>query len=107
MAESADEERQLFALTVPARSDPAPSVQDNAQEEPASLRPGEYANYSSKSPYAPAISKESREFDEKYLFGDWLGAGTELANLGIEPTILFIVDPFGGVTGGRQRGFTE
>ena len=67
------------------------------------MRPGEYPNYLFKSPFPPPTSKESQEFDEKC----WLGARTELANLGIEPTVLFIVDPFGNVTGGRQRGFTQ
>ncbi len=60
-----------------------------------------------KSPFPPPTSKETEEFREKYLFGDWLGYRTDLAKLGIDPTVLFIIDPFGNVTGGRQRGFTQ
>ena len=45
--------------------------------------------------------------EPRLRIGDWLGARTELANSGIEPTVLFIVDPFGNVTGGRQHGFTQ
>jgi carbohydrate-selective porin OprB len=74
---------------------------------PTPSRPGEYPNSLFKPPYPTPISKESQEFNEKYLLGDWFGARTELANLGIEPTVLFIVDPFGNVTGGRQRGLTQ
>jgi hypothetical protein len=30
-----------------------------------------------------------------------------LAAIGIKPLVLLISDPFGNVTGGRRRGFTE
>ena len=92
----------VFAATAPARSEPAPPAQDNVQEVPTPSRPGEYPNSLFKPPYPTPISKESQELNEKYLLGDWFGARSELANLGIEPTVLFIVDPFGNVTGGRQ-----
>jgi len=97
----------VFTATVPARTEPALSAQEDAPEQLAPLRPGEYPNYLFKPPFPPPTSEESQEFREKYLFGDWLGARSELAKLGIEPAILFIIDPFGNVTGGRQRGFTQ
>jgi len=97
----------VSAITVPAHSEPAPSAQDDAREQSAPLRPGEYPNYLFKPPFPAPPAEESQEFREKYLFGDWLGARSELAKLGIKPTLLFILDPFGNVTGGRQRGFTQ
>lgn len=96
-----------FAVTVAAHSEPAPSAQDDAPEQLAPLRPGEYPNHLFKSPFPPPTAEESQEFREKYLFGDWLGERSELAKLGIEPTLLFILDPFGNVIGGRQRGFAQ
>src|SRR5262249_38320667 len=41
------------------------------------------------------------------LFGDWLGTRSQLADQGIRPLALFITDPFGNVSGGRRRGFSE
>jgi hypothetical protein len=65
----------VFAATAPARSDPAPSAQDNAQDELAPLRPGKYPKYLFKSPFPPPTSKESQEFNEKYLFGTGWATG--------------------------------
>ena len=97
----------IFVMTVLAYSEPALSAQDDAREQLGPLRPGEYPNYLFKPPIPPPTAKESQEFREKYLFGDWLGDRSQLAQLGINPTLLFIIDPFGNVTGGRQRGFTQ
>jgi porin len=95
-------------MTVPAHSEPAPSAQEDVREPSGALRPGEYPNYLFKPPAFPApTAEESQEFREKYLFGDWLGERPELAKSGIKPSLLFILDPFGNVTGGRQRGFSQ
>ena len=71
------------------------------------MRPGEYPNYLFKAPFPAPTAEESQEFREKCLFGDWLGERSELAKLGIKPSLFFILDPFGNVTGGQQRGFTQ
>lgn len=53
------------------------------------------------------VATTSEDFNEKYLFGDWLGVRSELADQGIRPLVLFITDPFANVTGGLRRGITE
>jgi porin len=82
-----------------------------AQVEPAvrpdRQRPGEYPDYLFREPHPAPVAETSEDFRQKYLFGDWLGARSELASEGIKPLILFITDPFGNVVGGRRRGFSE
>jgi porin len=71
------------------------------------LRPGEYPDYLFREPHPAPVLETNEDFGDKYLFGDWCGARSELADQGIKPLALFITDPFGNVTGGRRRGFTE
>lgn len=51
--------------------------------------------------------RTSDEFTEKYLFGDWLGVRSDLADQGIKPLVLFITDPFDNAAGGRRQAFSE
>jgi porin len=76
-------------------------------ERPARLRPGEYPDYLFREPHPAPVIATSEEFREKYLFGDWLGAHSQLADEGIKPLVLFITDPFVNASGGRRRGFSE
>ncbi len=97
----------VFAAATPAQSEPIRSAQDDARSGPDALPPGEYPNHLFKSPFPPPTAEESKELDDKYLFGDWLGYRSQLAAQGIKPALLLLVDPFGNVTGGRRRGITE
>ena len=56
-------------------------------------------------PVASAPTKD--EFRENYFFGDWLGLRPLLASRGINLQVLVINDPFGNVTGGKEKGFTD
>jgi len=76
-------------------------------QRPARLRPSEYPDYLFREPHPAPTVETSEEFREKYLFGDWLGARSQLAAEGIKPLFLFITDPFINATGGRRRGFSE
>jgi porin len=60
-----------------------------------------------REPHPAPVAETSEDFHEKYLFGDWLGARTQLADEGIKPLALFIIDPFVNATGGRWGGFSE
>jgi hypothetical protein len=42
-----------------------------------------------------------------HLFGDWLGARTQLEKMGITPTLTLEIDTAGNPTGGRSEGITE
>ena len=76
-------------------------------ERPARQRPGEYPDYLFREPHPAPVAATSGDFREKYLFGDWLGARSQLAEEGIRPLVLFITDPFVSASGGRRRGFSE
>ena len=79
-----------ITLTLPARGQ--------------SALPGEYPYHPFRSPFPHQTAAAGDEFREKYLFGDWLGSRSMLAEHGIKPTVLFIVDPFGNVMGGNKQG---
>src|ERR1700733_4890559 len=96
----------VFPLSAAAQSDPPPVAQVEPLERPR-LRPGEYPEQLFHEPFPAPSVETSEEFREKYLFGDWLGARPELAEAGIKPQALFITDPFGNVSGGQRRGFSE
>lgn len=70
-------------------------------------RPGEFPDYLFREPFPRPVVQTGEDFRDKYLFGDWLGARSELAAHGIKPLVLFITDPFVNVTGGHRRGFSE
>jgi hypothetical protein len=97
----------VFAVSAAAQSDTIPVAQVEPLERPARLRPGEYPEHLFHEPFPAPVVETSEEFREKYLFGDWLGPRSELAGEGIKPLVIFITDPFGNVTGGRRRGFSE
>jgi hypothetical protein len=81
-----------------------------AQGEPLErprLRPGEYPEHLFHEPFPAPVVETSEEFREKYLFGDWLGARSELAAQGIKPLVLLIIDPFVNASGGRRRGLAN
>jgi hypothetical protein len=61
--------------------------------------PGEYPNYLSREPHP--VVETSDEFREKYLFGNWRGVRSELADQGIKPLVLFITDPFVNAASGH------
>src|SRR5262245_33314072 len=90
-----------------AQSETTGLVQAEALERSARQRPGEYPEYLFREPHPAPVASTSDDFREKYLFGDWLGARSQLAVEGIKPLFLFITDPFGNVVGGRRRGFSE
>ena len=55
-------------------------------------------------PFRTPVADSSQDFRDKYLLGDWAGERTKLAHRGVRFAVLSIVDPFGNVTGGKQRG---
>ena len=97
----------VFALSAAAQSETTPAAQRALPEPPARLRPGEYPDYLFREPHPAPIVETTESFQDNYLFGDWLGARSQLAADGIKPLILFITDPFGNTTGGQRRGFSE
>src|SRR6516162_6605879 len=90
-----------------AQSGTNPPAQVEPPERPARQRPGEYPDYLFHEGRPAPITETSEEFREKYLFGDWLGARSQLAAEGIRPLVLFITDPFVNAAGGLRRGFSE
>jgi porin len=60
-----------------------------------------------RAPFLTALADSSQEFREKYFLGDWRGARSKLADRGIRFGLLSITDPFGNVTGGKQRGASD
>jgi porin len=97
----------VFALSAAAQSESIPGPQADLLQRPARLRPGEYPDYLFREHFPAPVIETSKDFQEKYLFGDWLGARSELAGEGIKPLVIFITDPFVNTTGGRRRGFSE
>jgi porin len=97
----------VFVLSAAAQSETSTVAQAEPLERPTRLRPGEYPDYLFREHFPAPVTETSEDFQEKYLFGDWLGARSELAGEGIKPLVLFITDPFVNTTGGRRRGFSE
>jgi hypothetical protein len=96
----------VFAVLAPAQSEttaPLVELPDRAVRQ----RPGEYPDYLFREPHPAPNVETSEDFRERYLFGNWFGARSELAAEGIKPLVLFITDPFANVTGGRRQGFSE
>src|SRR5215831_20940494 len=58
-------------------------------------------------PFRTSVADSSEEFRDKYFLGDWLGERSKLAHRGIQFALLSIIDPFGNVTGGKQRGASD
>lgn len=86
----------VFILATPARC-----------QTTAPQKPGEYPDTLFHEPYPRPFAQTGQDFGDKYFFGDWFGARSELVAHGIRPTLLFITDPFVNATGGRRRGFSE
>jgi porin len=97
----------VLASHLLAQSEANPSPQVEPQERPARQRPGEYPDYLFREPHPAPVAETSEDFRDKYLFSDWLGARSELADQGIKPQVLFITDPFVNASGGRRQGFSE
>jgi porin len=97
----------VLALPAAAQFETTPAAPVETPERPVRQRPGEYPDHLFREPHPAPIVETSEEFREKYLFGDWLGARSQLAAEGIRPLVLFITDPFVNVSGGRRRGFSE
>ena len=55
-------------------------------------------------PFRTPVADSSQDFRDKYFLGDWAGERTKLAHRGFRFAVLSIIDPFGNVTGGTQRG---
>ena len=62
-----------------AQSETNPPAQVEPPERPARQRPGEYPDYLFREPHPAPVAETSEDFREKYLFGDWLGARSQLA----------------------------
>jgi porin len=86
----------LWAVAAPIRS-----------ETVTPQNPGYYPEHLFQEPFPRPVDQTSEDFREQYLFGDWLGARSELADYGIKPLVLFITDPFVNTTGGLRQGFSE
>jgi porin len=97
----------VFAQYAIAQSETNPPAPVEPLEYPARQRPGEYPDYLFREPLPAPNVETSEEFREKYLFGDWLGARSQLADEGIKPLVLFITDPFVNAVGGLRRGSSE
>jgi len=99
--------RAVFAQYAIAQSETNSLAQVEPVDPPAHELPGEYPEHLFREPYPPPVAETSEDFRQKYLLGDWLGARSQLAAIGIKPLVLLISDPFGNVTGGHRRGATE
>jgi porin len=97
----------VFAISAAAQTEINLAAQGQLQESPTRQRPGEYPDYLFREHFPAPVSITSEDFQEKYLFGDWMGVRSELAGEGIKPQALFITDPFVNASGGRRRGFSE
>jgi porin len=97
----------VFVVSGAAQSETTPAPQMELPQRPSRLRPGEYPDYLFREHFPAPVSETSEDFRDKYLFGDWLGARSELAGEGIKPLVIFITDPFVNTTGGRRRGVSE
>jgi porin len=96
----------FFALSAAAQSEPVSVAQAEPLARPL-LRPGEYPDYLFSEHFPAPVLETSEDFRKKYLFGDWLGVRSELAEEGIKPLALFITDPFVNASGGLRRGVSE
>jgi hypothetical protein len=103
----------LFAAAGNAEDASPASLEDGAQppaagdadQAPApSKPPGDYPEHRFRSPFPSPVAEKSEDFEDKYVFGDWLGLRPELARRGIKLTLPGITDPFFNVTGGQRRG---
>jgi porin len=94
----------LFAAPAAAQSE---TPREGELLEPARQRPGEYPAYLFSEHFPAPLTETSGDFQQKYLFGDWYGGRTELADEGIKPLAIFIIDPFVNASGGRRQGFSE
>jgi hypothetical protein len=97
----------VFADSVSAQPESTPTVQAGSPDSGVRQRPGEYPDHLFREHMPAPVATTSEEFTEKYLFGDWLGVRSELADRGIRPLVLFITDPFANTTGGLRRGVSE
>jgi porin len=97
----------ILAASGAAQFQTSAPPQVETPERTARPRPGEYPNFLFREPHPAPVVETSEEFHENYLFGDWLGARSQLADEGIRPLVLFITDPFVNTTGGLRRGFSE
>ena len=56
--------------------------------------------------HSPHVPKPPDDFSQ-YLFGDWMGVRSRLADWGATVAALVIADPFGNVSGGVRRGAAD
>jgi porin len=73
----------------------------------ASQSPGDYPDHLFQEPFPRPVNQTSNDFRQNYIFGDWLGVRSELADHGVKPLVLFIADPFVNAIGGLRQGFSE
>src|SRR6516225_3049125 len=97
----------VFALSAAAQSETPGTAPVDLPERPGRLRPGEYPDYLFREPLPAPVVETSEDFRDKYLFGDWQGARSQLCSEGIKPQVLFITDPFVNTMGGLRRGSSE
>jgi porin len=97
----------VFAASATAQSETPTPAPVETPDRPVRQRPGEYPDYLFPEPHPAPVIETSEDFRDKYLFGDWLGTRSQLADDGIKPQALFIADPFVNAAGGRRRGFSE
>ena len=65
---------------------------------------GQDLNHLFRSPYRRPDFDEAQKYREEYLFGNWGGRRSELADKGVRASLIFISDPFWNVTGGLRQG---
>jgi porin len=97
----------LSALSATAQSETVPAAQLEAPSPSTRQRPGEYPAYLFSEHFPAPLTETADDFRQKYLFGDWLGTRSRLADEGIRPLAIFITDPFVNAAGGRRQGFSE
>jgi hypothetical protein len=90
-----------------AQPESIPPAQIEPPDRPSRLRPGEYPAYLFSEHFPAPVTESNDEFQQKYLFGDWLGARSQLADEGIKPLVIFISDPFVNATGGRRQALAN
>lgn len=56
--------------------------------------------------HSPHVPKPPDDFSQ-YLFGDWVGVRSRLADWGVTVAALLIADPFGNLSGGIRRGAAD
>jgi hypothetical protein len=63
----------VFAVSAAPQSETIPPAQVELPERSARQRPGEYPAYLFSEHFPAPLTETSEDFQQKYLFGDWMG----------------------------------